>query len=229
MRAWLGGGTALLALLLAACQTTGARVVANGEAGLRQAGANVVTDWAGLAFTAPLLDERQDLVLDERAQIFDDGKHRRYVRGYVLPAPGKAYAITLTSFRQGTPGDPAILYPELVFLDAERHPLQSPTQVRFDYRSGMDGADGLHTTVFLNSDRRERYMVVTSRSVDQAELARAAPNTVTSAPVSVAVRGGFLTWMIPRGHMQAPTRMIAAPTGRIAITFAEYRLRKVGE
>ncbi|MDB5804087.1 MAG: hypothetical protein JWN73_1409 [Betaproteobacteria bacterium] len=224
-------GALLCSALLAGCVTPGSKLVENGRSTLQHADATVISAWPAIAFAPPALGVRQELLLDDKSQVLDDGKTRRYVRGYVLPDIGKPYSITLTSFRQGTPADPAILYPQLVFLDAERRPLAVQAPVRFDYRSGgREGPDGLHAVVFINSaDHGERYVVVTSRSLDDAELARSAPNTFSTMPVSVPVRGFVLTWMIPQGHSQAPTRMIAAPGGRLAISFDEYRLRKVGD
>jgi hypothetical protein len=207
--------------------------VENGNNALQApaAGVAVIRDWSAIHYLPPPMGQPQELALDEKAQILDDGKSRRYVRGYLLPAVDKAYSISVMSFRQGTPTDPAILYPELVFLDAQYRPVRPAAPVRFAYRSGgVNGGDGLHTVIFINNAQAgERHLVVTSRSLSEAELAQAAPNMVSSTPVSVPVRGGFLMWMIPQGQSQAPTRMVAAPTGRMAISFDEYRLRKVGE
>jgi hypothetical protein len=224
-------GALLCSLWLAACVhgTAGSRLVQNGEASLQSA--TTISGWSAINFAAPAMGAREDLLLDEKSQVLDDGSARRYVHGYRLPVFGKPYAITLTSFRQGTPADPAILYPELVFLDADFRPLARKALARFDYRSGgRDGPDGLRTVVFINNtEQGECYLVVTSRSLAQADLSQAAPNTMSSMPVSVPVHGVVFTWMIPQGHSQAPTRMIAAPTGHLAISFDEYRLRKVGD
>jgi len=226
---------ALLALILglglAGCVTPGSKVVETSQNALQAGGATMIHDWSAITFAAAPMGAPQELLLDDKAQILDDGKTRRYVRGYTLPAIDKPYSISLTSFRQGTPADPAILYPELIFLDANYQPLATGSQARFTYRSGgSNSADGLSAVVFVNSTHRgERHLVVTSRSLSEAELAKSAPNMVYSTPVTVPIRGGFLTWMIPQGQSQAPTRMIASPSGRLEISFDEYRMRKVGD
>ncbi|MBI4984731.1 MAG: hypothetical protein HZC24_05155 [Rhodocyclales bacterium] len=216
-------------LALAACVTPGSKLVEASKSALVAPAGPVLYQLSALSYSETSLGQRIEIVLDHASQIFDDGQTRRYVRGFTLPRTDRPYAISLSSYLQGTPGDPAILYPELLVLDAAYRPLSKTGPDKFSYRKGSSN-DALHGVVFINDNSKgERHLLVTSRPLADAELTDTALHTMYSIPVSVPVKGGMLTWMIPQGHSEKPTKMIASPSGKLEISFEEYRLRKVGE
>lgn len=216
-------------MLAAGCVTSGSTLVATGTSALAAPGARVVHAWPGLKYGAASLGQSLEVTLDEASEVLDDGGGRRFVRGFALPSTDKPYSISVLSFRQGTPADPAILYPEVLFLDAQFRVVRKVDPARFSYRKGMSG-DGLHAVVFINDDALgERYLVITGRSPAESALGETTSHTFHQMPISVPVRGAVLTWMIPMGRSEGPTRMIASPTGRIELLLEPYRLSRVGE
>lgn len=216
-------------LALTACVTPGSKLVEASKSALESPGKPILNQLHAVTYSEASLGQRVEIALDDKSQIFDDGRTRRYIRGFTLPKTDRPYSINLSSYLQGTPSDPAILYPELIFLDAAFRPLSKTGPEKFSYRKGAT-SDALHGVVFINdTSKSERHLLVTSRPLSDAELADTALHTTYSIPVSVPVKGGMLTWMIPQGHSEKPTKMIASPSGKLEISFEEYRLRKVGE
>jgi len=211
------------------CVTPGSKLVATSKSALEMQANQPHYRLPTLNYDLADLGQKIEIKLDDKAQILDDGMTRRYARGFVLPNTAKPYSISLSSHLQGTLDDPAILYPELIFLDASYKVLRKAGPEKFSFRKGQSG-DVLHGVTFIN-DRLggERYLIVTSRSLSEAEQTETAFQVNYSTPVSVPVRGGVLTWMIPQGKSEPPRKMLASPAGKLEIAFEEYRLRKVGE
>lgn len=204
-------------------------VVESGNSALHAPGVRVQRGLPGLSYGTTSLGQSLEVSLDEKAEVLDDGEGRRFARGFALPRTDKPYSVSVLSLRQGTPSDPAMLYPDVLFLDSDFRVVRKVEPARFSYRKAKSG-DGLHAVVFINDDTLgERYLVVAGRKTSEAALAESTDHAVYSAPVSVPIRGGVITWMIPQGQSEKPTRMIASPTGRLEISFDAYRLAKAGD
>lgn len=97
---------------------------------------------------------------------------------YELPAFDGTHMLTVTSKPRGGERGPGIVYPRVRLLDAQRVPTREFASGRFIYR------DGLQATIFFNpSDRRERYVLVTSDAVPENRLLRF--QSASSAPSAV--------------------------------------------
>jgi len=213
-----------------ACQTTGTDQAARGEAFLSSSQL-IIRSLKELSFEPCEFEKPVRFEFDEQATVFEEDGKRRLVKGFVLPKGRGSYSVSVTSYKIGTIGDPAIMYPEVRVLDKNLEVVRVLPPTSFAFRTSRNG-DGLRADLFINDDSRkdESFVLITNRSMDEAELAVSQVNMTYSTAVTVPTGPGtFVTWMMPTGISMPPIRMKASPIGKMAVEFKAYRVKKVGE
>ena len=221
---------AIIAFALAAggCVTAGSQTVKTGNEQL-QASQKGVAAFDQIGYESVEMGKPLRFAVDENLSYIETAGRRRFLKGFRLPAWSGSYALKLSSFRLGTPADPAILYPDVRVLDAQFREVGAIPASAYLFRT-LSGSDALTTTFFFNSHSAgETYVVISERRIADADLDSTQQNVTSTVPVSVYGRSAIVTWMIPTGSSTAPVKMAASPVGQLEITFEPYRPLKVGE
>lgn len=167
--------------------------------------------------------------LDETSAYIEHNGRRRFIKGFRLPAWSGSYSVSIASYRIGSFTDPAVLYPDVRLLDGNFREIRALPPGDYSLRA-MRAGEAITATMFINNhDNGEKYLVVSERSIHDADLEKTQQNMTGNVPVTVYGRGAILTWMIPTGVSSPPTRMLASPVGQLEVAFEPYRPKKVGE
>jgi hypothetical protein len=221
---------ALIAVLLAGagCATTGTVQVKKGEEILANSQKDVLSI-DRLSYEQAKIGEPIKFAFDEQAMVLREGERRCFAKGFSLPTGKGSYSVSITSYKGGTINDPAIMYPEVRILDKDYGVILTLPNTDFVFRS-FGSQEGLNTVFFVNNNSRgECFLLITNRSMDEADLSSSQVNTTSSTPIVVPFTGGFAMWFIPTGSNTPPIKMKASPTGQMEVELKEYRPRKVGE
>ncbi|MES2933910.1 MAG: MalM family protein [Pseudomonadota bacterium] len=229
MRIRLLTAFASVSLLLGGCAgvQTGQQQIDTSQSSLYKS-TNVIQSLASLSYadSKPILT--QLFAMDASATVLQDEGTRRFVKGFRLPDDQQAFSISLGSYRVGTIDDPAIFYPEVWLLDSNFRIVRRVAPDTFSYRSKLNGS-GLFGTIFFNAENaNEKYMVITSREPELAELKRSQDNITSAAVVAVPIPAGVIFWSVPVGSNTKPIPMRALGTGNIEISIATYKPSKIG-
>lgn len=219
----------LITLLVGAgCATTGTVQVKKGEELLTNSQTYVLS-LDQLSYEQIHLEGSVTFSFDERATVLQEGEKRRFARGFALPVGKGAYSVSITSYKQGTLFDPAIMYPEVRILDKNYRVIRIVPHTDFVFCSSRS-REGMNTVFFVNNNSNgESFLLITNRSMDEADLIASQANVTASIPIVVPFPGGSAMWFIPTGTNTPPIKMKASPTGQIEVQLKEYRPRKVGE
>jgi Maltose operon periplasmic protein precursor (MalM) len=140
------------------------------------------------------------------------------VQGFTIPARTGSIMISVTSSQLGTMLDSAIFYPDTRLLDASFRVIRSVPAESYAYRVDTEGAT-LSTSFFLNEPSgAERYLVIASRRLADAELVISQSNITTTTMVAVPFPGGAAMWSVPTGTNTAPKKLIASPVGKLKVS-----------
>jgi hypothetical protein len=220
-------GIALL-LMSSGCVTTGTDVVRRGEE-LLVTCPNVITSRDQLPYAQAQFEGPVKFSFDEQSTILQEGEDRRFAKGFMLPTGNGAYSISITSYKDGTKNDPAILYPDVQILDKDFRTIRTLPYSSFVFRPAQ-AHEGLSTVFFVNDNAEgERFLLITNRPVPDADLMTSQANITDATPVMVPVGTGFVMWMVPTGSNTPPIKMKASPCGQLEVEFKTYRLKRVGE
>lgn len=217
------------ALLLSACATTGTDCVNMGYETLAKS-ATVVFSTGEIRYEQVALNEPIQFEFNEGTTVLQTGESRCFAKGFAIPSGHVPYSVTVTSYGAGTPEDPAIMYPDVKVLDKDYRVVYSVPATDFVLRPSLS-QQGLQTVLFVNNkrDESERFLLVTNRTLEEADLTMAHDTIHRSVPVVVPVPGGIIMWMVPAGRSMPPVPMKASATGQVEVLFQEYKPRKVGK
>jgi hypothetical protein len=216
--------TALVLPLMLAITTgcaTGTSQIRKGEESLAK-GTQSVASYQQLSYEPLRLGKRMQFALDQHTTVFADETGRRFVKGFALPVGVRNYSVSLTSFKLGTIGDPAIVYPMVRVLDKDYRVVRTIPHEAFVLR-GQETHQGLNTEFFVNENAHgERFLLVSNRPVVEGELVRTQVNTTGLVPVTVSTPELLVVWFIPTGSSSPPVKMKASPIGKMEIELKKY-------
>jgi hypothetical protein len=219
----------LISLAVAGCVTTGTNEVNKGNE-LLTGNQRIINSTGDLSYDLLQCGESVKFAFDEQATVLQDGEKRRFAKGFALPTTSKPYSIGITSYKLGTSNDPAIMYPEIQILDKDHKVVRVLPPSSFVFRPSLS-REGLSTVFFVNDDARgERFLLITNRSMEDADLIASQANVTGSTPLIVPLGGGWMgMWLIPTGTNTPPIKMKASPIGQMEVLCQEYRPKRVGE
>lgn len=219
----------LIVILSAGCATTGTSVVSMGQE-LLATSQKTVNAPEQLSYDLVRIDEPIKFTFDEKAAVMLTGDKRRFAKGIALPSGHEPYSISITSYKSGTLDDPSILYPEAQILDKDYKVIRTLSYNDFVFRFSRTG-EGLNTIMFVNNDALgERFLLLSNRSIEEADLITSQSNVTGSTPIVIPVPGvGVFMWNVPSGQNTPPIKMKASPTGQMEVLCQEYRPRKLGQ
>jgi hypothetical protein len=208
--------------------TTGTSYISIGQK-LLASSQKIVSSLGQISYDLIKCGEPIKFAFDEHMVVIEVGDKKRFAKGFLLPFGSEPYSITITSYKIGTLTDPAILYPEVQILDKDYNVIRTLPFTDFVFRSSMSG-DGLNAVLFVNNDARgERFLLITNRSINEADLIESQSNITGSMLVMVPVGTGFVMWNIPSGKNTPPIKIKVSPIGQMEVLCQEYRLQKVGQ
>lgn len=218
----------IILLGIVGCATTGTVHVSKGEELLANS-QKCISSFDQVVYEQMTLWGLHKFTFDEQTAILQEGDRRRFVKGFVLPAEKGAYTVSITSYKQGTVYDPAIMYPEVRLLDKNHRIIRTLPHSDFVYRS-LGTREGLNSVFFINHNSQgESFLLITNRPMDEADLTASQVNIQSSTPIVVPFPGGFAMWFIQTGSTTPPIKMKASATGPVEVELKEYRPKKVGE
>jgi len=218
----------MILFFIAGCATPGTVQVSKGEELLANS-RKCISSLDQLSYEQVKQGEPIQFAFDEQTTVLQEGERRRFVKGFVLPTRVGTYSVSITSYKQGTIYDPAIMYPEVRILDEDYRVIRTLPHTDFVFRS-LQSREGLNTVFFVNNNSQgESFLVITNRPMDEADLAASHAHVRSSAPIFVPFPGGYAMWFIPTGTTTPPIKMKASATGEMEVEMKEYRLKKVGE
>jgi hypothetical protein len=212
------------AAALAACATpTPPRRAAQDARAVLEARAPVAIErmaWDPL----PAGESRSFRLDDTAAVILVDGR-RSYARGYALPEVTGRARVSIESLGFGAGG--GVFYPEVVLLDERFRPVARIERDRFALR-GSGGFTFLSADAFFDlASSRARYVLVTERSIAEAEEHVVQPTSTGAVPLVVPIGAMMFVWMIPTGSTAGPTPVVASPVGSLSLLVEAPRLRTI--
>lgn len=212
----------------AGCTTTGTEQVKPGELLLLK-NTNFVSSFDQIPYEPITIGDPLKFEFDQQTTILLAGNERRFAKGFTLPASQGVYSVHITSNRQGTLDDPAIMYPEVAILNQEYKVIRKLPPDTFVLRTTMSET-GLNAVFFVNNNSLgERYVLITNRPIAEADLVVAQDNVTGQTVVALPLYGGFFMWFIPTGSNKPPIKMKASPIGSLAILLQSYCPRKAGD
>lgn len=213
-----------IAGLLSACVTSGAKISQDAEAALIQRQNSAVTV-EKLTFHPLKTGDVLPLELGAADPVLLVDNEYAFVKAFALPQWNGSYMIKVASFRVGSPIDPAILYPTVVFLDEAFKETRRSSPQQFVYRrEGLNTGDGLHATFFFNeANRGDRYLILASRRQLPEGNTRLSGYTVNMTPITVPVGAGAVTWVVPTSAANHNTPMAASASGRVSLEVQAYQ------
>ena len=216
-------------ILSTGCVTTGTSQVSQGQE-LLASSQKIVSSPDQISYDPLKFEEPVKFAFDEKAAVMETGDKRRFVKGFALPTGREPYSINITSYKTGSLTDPAILYPEVQVLDKDYKVIQTLPFNDFVFRCSRSN-EGLNAVLFVNDNSRgERFLLLTNRSIEEADLIASQSNITGSMPVVVPVPGvGVFMWNVPTGKNTPPIKIKASPTGQMEVLCKEYRPKKLGE
>ena len=219
----------IMVVLSTGCATTGTSQVNQGQV-LLAASQQLVSSPDQLSYDLLKFEEPVKFAFDEKAAVMTTGDKRRFAKGFALPTGREPYSITITSYKIGSLTDPAILYPEVEVLDKDYRIVRRLPFGDFVFRCSRS-SEGLNAVLFVNNNNRgERFLLLTNRSLDEADLIASQSNITGSMPVVVPVPGvGVFMWNVPTGKNTPPIKIKASATGQMEVLSQEYRPKKLGE
>jgi hypothetical protein len=219
----------IMLVLSAGCATTGTSQVSQGQE-LLAGRQDIVSSPDQISYDLLKFEEPVKFAFDEKAAVMATGDKRRFAKGFVLPTGREPYSISITSYKIGSLTDPAILYPEVEVLDKEYRVIRTLPFNDFVFRYSRS-SEGLNAVLFVNNNARgERFLLLTNRSLDEADLIASQSNITGSMPVVVPVPGvGVFMWNVPTGKNTPPIKIKASPTGQMEVLCQEYRPKKLGQ
>lgn len=178
-----------------------------------------------LAWDALPAGESRSFRLDDAsAVILVDGR-RSYARGYALPDVAGRVRISIESLGVGAGG--GVFYPDVVLLDPRFQPVARIERDRFALR-GSAGFNVLSADTFVDlASSRARYVLVTERSIAEAEEPVVQPTSTGTVPLVVPIGAMMFVWMIPTGSTAGPTPVVASPVGSLSLLVEAPRLRTI--
>jgi hypothetical protein len=213
----------LMAPLLAACATPGRVTVTSSRATLDK---RAVVSMREVPFMPLALGEAVRADLDAQSSVVTESEQRTYARGFRLPDIEGPLALNVRSYRFGTSEDAAIVYPDVRYLDADFQVIGRVSPERYAYRK-MDSGEGLSADSFLDRRSGARYLLITERTIAEAQEAASQSNVRGSFPLLLPIPGGLIMWSIPTGTSLPEVRLIAAPIGRITLQLDRYQLKTI--
>jgi hypothetical protein len=219
----------VMVYFVSGCVTTGTTQVSKGHE-LLASSRKIVNSADQLTYDSFKCEDPIKFSFDEQAFVIEAGTKRRFAKGFALPTGIEPYSISITSLKLGSVADPAILYPEVQLLDKDYRVIRTLPSTDFVFRQSMTGG-GLNTVLFVNSNSQgERYLLLSNRLIDEADLITCQDNITGSTPVVVPVPGvGVFMWNIPSGNNTPPIKMKASPTGQMEVVCQAYRPKKLGQ
>ncbi len=220
----------IIAMVLGAgCVTTGTTRVSQGQELLANS-PKIVTSLEQVAYDSLKFEEPVKFAFDEKTSVIETADKRRFAKVFALPSGQEPYSVTITSFKIGSLTDPAILYPEVQILDKDYKVIRTLPFSDFVFRYSRSG-EGLNTVLFVNDKAQgARFLLLTNRSLDEADMIASQSNITGSMPVVVPVPGvGIFMWNIPTGKNTSPIKIKASPTGEMEVLCQAYRPKKLGE
>jgi hypothetical protein len=219
----------IMLVLSAGCATTGTSQVSQGQE-LLAARQEIVSSPDQISYDLLKFEEPVKFAFDEKAAVMSTGDKRCFAKGFALPTGREPYSITITSYKTGSLTDPAILYPEVQVLDKDFKVIRTLPFSDFAFRYSRSG-EGLNAVLFVNNNTRgERFLLLSNRSLDEADLIASQSNITGSMPVVVPVPGvGVFMWNVPTGKNTPPVKIKASPTGQMEVLCQEYRPKKLGQ
>ena len=210
-----------IAVLVTACATSGRETALAARQELDQRNAVNVRD---IAYTPLLLGQTVAASLGSQAAVLREGERRTYARGFELPQASGTLAVSVSALRTGTVADPAIVYPDVRFLDAEHRVVGRIAADRYVYRN-TDNGPGLTADAFVDPAMRARYLLVTERPIAEAEHVVTQSNSRGVVPLIVPIGVFVFFWAIPTGSSSPDVPMYASPAGPVSIKVDNYGLR----
>ena len=226
-------GTAFLLIIMVilstGCATTGTSQVSQGQE-LLASSQKIVSSPDQLSYDRVTFGEPVKFAFDEKAAVMETGDKRRFAKGFALPTGREPYSISITSYKIGSLTDPAILYPEVQVLDKDYKVIRTLPFNDFVFRYSR-ASEGLNAVLFVNNDAQgERFILLSNRSIEEADLIASQSNITGSMPVVVPVPGvGVFMWNVPTGKNTPPIKIKASPTGQMEVLCQEYRPKKLGQ
>lgn len=212
-----------VALGLAACVTSGSKMAWESIETLSRRSDHV--EIPALAYTP--LGKGQVLEVDvtDKDPVIRFEGESVYAKAFALPEWTGPYMLKVSSYMIGSPEDPAVYYPTVVFLDAQFRELRRSQLNAFSFRrANFQERNNLNGTLFVNeANRNEVYALVVSQR--QAADGSTVVNSlmVQQTPIVVPVGYGTMTWMVPTRSHESSARTAASATGRLKLTVEDYK------
>ncbi len=212
--------------LLGGCQTPPRQEAFAAEQ--RLAGKPAARRLEDLTYVTSGFDKSTRLTISSTSEVIEDQGQPRFAAGVSLPVFDGPYSIEVVSLRQGRGGEPQMLYPSVVFLDATFKPVRSVKGTDWKLTTTTLGS-GLASIVFINNaNLGERYLLITSTRPDEDKLLLHNANATDMVAIPIPFPGGVGMFMLPSGSTEVG-RIKASDIGDVVVNLSRYKLRKIGE
>jgi hypothetical protein len=208
------------AVALGACATSGRESASAARQEIEQRKPVPVRD---VSFAPLVLGQVTAASLTASSVVVEEEGRRTYARGFQLPDATGTLTLSVASLRTGSDTDPAIVYPDVRFLDSDHRVVGRIAPDRYVYRNTAAGP-GLTAEAFIEPAMRARYVLVTERAITEAEQVATQSNTRGVIPLIVPIGAFVFYWPIPTGSSSPNARMHAAPAGPVSIKVDAYGL-----
>lgn len=223
-------GVLMSLLALAACSISGSKHAMDSVDVLSRRNDHV--QMADLVYRPLALGETVDIEVTATDPVLLLDKYETvYAKGFALPPWTAPYMLKISSYIIGSPQDPAVYYPTVLFLDAQYREVRRSHLSSFTFRRGAGFSDdsNLNGTIFINqANREEVYAVLVSQR--QAAHGSMVMNNIAvqQAAIIVPVGAGSLTWMVPTGAKESTAATAASATGKLRVIVEAYRPAETG-